>query len=80
MQALRSSPSANGYIMGAVSELLLKQYLESLGYEVLRIKEKPAGGNNAKNSEARGDFYIRKKGEKISHLPTSPENLVRGRK
>jgi hypothetical protein len=27
----------------------------------LRIKEKPAGGNNAKNSEARGDFYIRKK-------------------
>jgi hypothetical protein len=63
LQALRSSPSANGYIMGAISELLLKQYLESLGYEVLRIKEKPAGGNNAKNSEARGDFYIRKKGE-----------------
>jgi hypothetical protein len=63
LQALRSSPSANGYIMGAVSELLLKQYLEGLDYEVLRIKEKPAGGNNAKNSEARGDFYIRKKGE-----------------
>lgn len=63
LQALRSSPSANGYIMGAISELLLKQYLESLGYEVLRIKEKPAGGNNAKNSEARGDFYIRKKDE-----------------
>jgi hypothetical protein len=61
LQALRSSPSANGYIMGAISELLLKQYLESVGYEVLRIKEKPAGGNNAKNSEARGDFYIRKK-------------------
>ncbi len=61
LQALRSSPSANGYIMGAISELLLKQYLEGLGYEVLRIKEKPAGGNNAKNSEARGDFYIRKK-------------------
>jgi hypothetical protein len=63
LQALRSSPSANGYIMGAISELLLKQYLESLDYEVLRIKEKPSGGNNAKNSEARGDFYIRKKGE-----------------
>lgn len=61
--ALQRSPSANGYIMGAISELLLKQYLESLGYEVLRIKEKPAGGNDAKNSEARGDFYIRKKGK-----------------
>ncbi len=63
LQALQSSPSANGYIMGAISELLLKHHLESLGYEVLRIKEKPAGGNNAKNNEARGDFYIRKKGE-----------------
>jgi hypothetical protein len=44
--------------MGAISELLLKNYLEELGYEVLRIKEKPAGGNNAKNSEARGDLTI----------------------
>jgi hypothetical protein len=68
LQALRSSPSANGYITGAISELLLKNYLESLGYEVLRIKEKPAGGNNAKNSEARGDFYIRKKGEKKKQM------------
>ncbi len=62
LQALQNSPSANGYITGAISELLLKNHLESLGYEVLRIKEKPAGGNNAKNSEARGDFYIRKNG------------------
>ena len=64
LQALQSSPSANGYIAGAISELLLKQYLESLDYEVLRIKEKPAGGNNAKNSDARGDFYIRKQGNR----------------
>lgn len=42
LQALRSSPSANGYITGAISELLLKNYLENVGYEVLRIKEKPA--------------------------------------
>ena len=40
LRVLRSSPSANGCIMGSISELLLKQYLESLGYEVLRIKEK----------------------------------------
>jgi hypothetical protein len=62
LQALRSNPSANGYILGAISEVLLKVHLEQLGYDVLRIKEKPAGGNKAKNIEARGDFYIRKKG------------------
>ncbi|MFN4144643.1 MAG: hypothetical protein ACK4GN_02385 [Runella sp.] len=66
LQALRSSPSANGYMMGAISELLLKQHLESLGYEVLLIKEKPAGGNNTKNSEDRSDFYNRKKGKTIN--------------
>ena len=60
LEALKSSPSAQGYIAGAVSEVLLKEYLESKGYEVIRIKEKPSGGNNAKNYEARGDFYIRK--------------------
>lgn len=59
-EALNSSPSANGYIMGAISELLLKEYLEKNNYNVLRIKEKPSGGNNAKNSDARGDFYIKK--------------------
>lgn len=64
LEALKSSPSAQGYIMGAISELLLKEYLESKGFEAVRIKEKPSGGNNAKNYEARGDFYIRKKGNK----------------
>lgn len=59
-EALRSSPSAQGYIAGAVSEVLLKEYLEANGFEVIRIKEKPSGGNNAKNFEARGDFYVRK--------------------
>lgn len=62
LEALKSSPSAQGYIAGAISEVLLKEHLESKGYEVIRIKEKPSGGNNAKNSEARGDFYIRKRG------------------
>jgi len=61
-EALNSSPSAVGYIAGAISEVLLKNYLEIQGFEVIRIKEKPSGGNNAKNSQARGDFYIRKKG------------------
>lgn len=45
VQALKLSPSAQGYINGALSEVLLIQYLENKGYEVLRIKEKPAGGS-----------------------------------
>lgn len=61
---LSVSPGAEGYILGALGEQLFKQYAEDLGYEVLRIKEKPEGGNNAKADDARGDFYIRKKGEK----------------
>lgn len=64
LEALRLSPSAQGYIMGAISEVLLKKYLQAKGYEVVRIKEKPSGGNDAKNYEARGDFYIRKSGNK----------------
>lgn len=61
---LSISPGAEGYILGSLGEQLFKKYAEGLGYDVLRIKEKPEGGNNAKADEARGDFYIRKKGEK----------------
>ncbi|MFH1602257.1 MAG: hypothetical protein ABIB61_04875 [Candidatus Shapirobacteria bacterium] len=64
LEALKLSPSAQGYIAGAISEVLLKDYLEAKGYEVIRIKEKPSGGNKAKNYEARGDFYISKQGNK----------------
>lgn len=60
--ALEMSPGSQGSIAGAVSEILLKQLLENDGFEVLRIKEKPSGGNDAKNAEARGDFYIRRQG------------------
>lgn len=61
LEALLSSPSAQGYIIGAISEVLLRKYLENKGFEVIRIKEKPSGGNNAKSAAARGDFYIRPK-------------------
>jgi len=64
LEALEDSPSSRGYIAGALSEILLRHYLESKGYELVRIVEKPAGGNDAKNSEARGDFYARKRGSK----------------
>lgn len=61
-EIIKNSPGADGYILGAIGEQLFKKYAENKGYEVYRIKEKPEGGNNAKTDEARGDFYIRKKG------------------
>jgi hypothetical protein len=62
LEVLIKSPGAEGYILGNLGEELFKEYAESKGYEALRIKEKPEGGNNAKSDDARGDFYIRKKG------------------
>lgn len=62
LEVLQKSPGAEGYILGNLGEELFKEYANSIGYEALRIKEKPEGGNNAKSEDARGDFYIRKKG------------------
>ncbi len=62
LEVLKNNHSAEGYLLGSIEEQLFKQYAESKGYEVLRIKEKPLGGNNAKSEDARGDFYIREKG------------------
>jgi len=62
VEVMKMSPGAEGYIHGSLSELLFKDFIESLGFEAYRIKEKPEGGYNAKSDDARGDFYIRKKG------------------
>lgn len=64
LEIFRISPGAEGYLLGSIGEQLFKEYAESIGYEVLRIKEKPDGGYRAKKDDARGDFYIRKKGAK----------------
>ncbi|MCK9301855.1 MAG: hypothetical protein PHU62_07545 [Bacteroidales bacterium] len=64
LEILKISPGAEGYLLGSLGEQLFKQYAESKGFEVLRIKEKPDGGYDAKSDDARGDFYIRKKGSK----------------
>lgn len=56
MDVLDLSPSSKGYIHGAVSELELKKLLESQGYGVERIKEKPAGGFDEKKIGYKGDF------------------------
>ena len=62
VEVMKMSPGAEGYIHGSLSELLFKDFIESKGFEAYRIKEKPEGGYNAKSDDARGDFYIRKKG------------------
>ena len=59
LAALKMSPNAQGYVSGSVTELLLKQHLESLGFEVNRIREKWEG---RKHLNHHGDFYFRKKG------------------
>ena len=60
--AIKLSPNAQGYIGGAITELLLKEKLEKNNYEVLRIKEKWEG---KKHPNHHGDFYIRKKESKV---------------
>ena len=57
LAALKMSPSAQGYVNGSITELLLKQHLEKLDYEVKRIREKWEG---KKHSNHHGDFYFRK--------------------
>lgn len=56
---LEMSPSSQGYIHGAASELVLKRYLEEQGYTVWRIKEKPSGGFDEKKEGYKGDFLIK---------------------
>ena len=57
-EALLMSPSAQGYIHGAVSEIMLSRYLSDLGFNVYRIKEKPSGGFDEKKIGYKGDFLI----------------------
>ena len=63
---IQENNSAKGYIQGGLSELLFKKYMESKSYDCIRIKEKPEGGFNAKSSNARGDFYIKKRDKNIA--------------
>jgi len=54
LEVLIKSPGAEGYILGNLGEELFKEYANSIGYEALRIKEKPKGGNNDKREDAKG--------------------------
>lgn len=51
-EAILNSPNARGYILGAISELILKAELEASGLQVRRIKEKWEG-----EKKHHGDFY-----------------------
>ena len=42
LEVLIKSPGAEGYILGNLGEEIFKEYANSIGYEALRIKEKPA--------------------------------------
>ncbi|MCL5991786.1 MAG: hypothetical protein M1419_06755 [Bacteroidetes bacterium] len=61
LEALKLSPNAQGYVSGSITELLLKNKIEELGYEVKRIREKWEGGKHPKHH---GDFYFKKKDTK----------------
>ena len=53
LEALKMSPNSQGYVVGAITELLLRRHLENLGYEVKRIKEKWEGD---KHPNHKGDL------------------------
>jgi len=55
IEAILDSPNARGYIIGSISELLLRNTLVKEGFRVLRIKEKWEGPKIH-----HGDFYISK--------------------
>jgi len=57
LEALKLSPNAQGYVGGSITEFLLKQHIEGLGFEVKRIREKWEG---KKHSNHHGDFYFRR--------------------
>lgn len=56
LEALKLSPNAQGYVLGSVTELLLKKKLESEGFEIQRILEKWEG---RKHPNHHGDLYFR---------------------
>lgn len=68
IRAVQLSHSAQGYIHGAVSELLLIEHLYKNNFEVKRIKEKPSGGFDEKKVGYKGDFLINKKGENVFYV------------
>ncbi len=53
VEALQMSPNARGYILGSISEMLLRQHLASLQYSIHRIKEKWVG-----EKHHHGDLYV----------------------
>ncbi len=59
LKALRLSPNAEGYLVGAITELVLRDTLIAQGFDVKRVREKWEG---EKHPNHRGDFYVRRHG------------------
>ena len=57
-QALRTSPNAQGYVGGSITEILIMKKLKSHKLKVYRIREKWEG---SKHKNHRGDFYFQYK-------------------
>ena len=89
LEALRASPNARGYILGSLSELLLRQRLEQEGYHVRRIKEKWTGeklhhGDLYVSADGRRWYVVESKGlksnaerwHKIRDVDPSPKGLA----
>jgi len=68
LEALKSSPNAQGYVSGSITEVLLRKRLEDRGFELKRIKEKWEGKKHARHH---GDFYFRKVGARYWYVVES---------
>ncbi len=55
IEALLASPNARGYLIGSITEVLIRKALEAKGYELQRIKEKWVGPKLH-----HGDYYVRR--------------------
>ena len=90
VEALQMSPNARGYILGSISEMLLRQHLKRLGYSIHRIKEKWVGkkhhhGDLNVSDDSKRWFVVESKGlksnserwHKIADVDPSPTALER---
>jgi hypothetical protein len=88
IEALLGSPNARGYLLGSITEVLIRRALEAKSYELQRIKEKWVGpklhhGDYYVRRGKRGWFVLESKGlksnsekwHKIARAPTDPARL-----
>ena len=91
IEAILDSPNARGYIIGSISELLLRNTLIGQGFKVLRIKEKWEGLKSNSEKWARSaevNFFKKLSGKKqnspdkiwFDALPQHEKSILRDEK